>query len=909
MLIGITTNIGLLSLGALTLYFSCLNSSYTDLTLRHKILVGVCFGALSVVVLELPVQLPIGATFDTRAAPAVLSGFFAGPIGGVICAAIAGAARFHVGGPVVIGGTLSPFIYAAVGAAAGILYNSILKRRPGVPGFLALSIVATISVLPCFFIDQGWAFGISILSKAWYVFLAGNVVGILLLGLVCEQIRKNALGHSETARALLTSDLARASAEIAVWRYDFLTDRLEWDPAMFRLYGVAPETFNNTLTDWAKCVVPEDIDRAADAFTAARDAGASFEHRFRIKQPDGSVRLIQAHAQFYPDPTGQFSEVFGVNWDITDEIALQDALIRSENEARERSEELEVTFSSMKQGVSVFDADGVLKYANQQVCEILGLPKSLVQPGMPFRALLECHKKLGNFASDPEKSASRVQSIMNAGKVMRTRAKLGDGRVVVYTLTPKPNGGWVETVEDITENAAAEARIMTAAETDALTGLGNRLAFNKTLERVVRNAPLVDHGYALLLIDLNNFKSLNDTHGHHIGDKVLQEIAQILKRTCGADDFAARLGGDEFALIVQSPQPGSSELLAYRLSTQFAQPIRISSLSLKIGAAIGIAPISAGIPVEDVLVNADAAMYKAKSENLNHYKIYDNEIAAEMRSLRKLQGELANVVAGGKLETYFQPVIGLQDGKIKGAEALVRWRRDDGSFVPPVTFVPLAEDAGLIREIGFQMLKTSARVAAALPKGMTVSVNVSPKQLGSGVFLEQVVACLRECDLSPDALELEVTENILMDRGSAALEELMDLKQQGVRVALDDFGTGYSSLSYLHHFQFDKLKIDRSFVMPMETDPTCSAIVYTILNLCQNLNLDCTAEGIETDQQRKLLAASGCRLGQGYFFNRPVPENEFMQLVEQDDCKKPMPSEEVADKTSKLLTLDRRAMS
>ncbi|WP_420411738.1 putative bifunctional diguanylate cyclase/phosphodiesterase [Roseibium sp.] len=439
----------------------------------------------------------------------------------------------------------------------------------------------------------------------------------------------------------------------------------------------------------------------------------------------------------------------------------------------------------------------------------------------------------------------------------------------------------METVEDITENAAAEARIMSAAETDALTGLGNRLAFNKILDRVVRGASYGSRGFSLILVDLNNFKSLNDTYGHHIGDRVLQETAHVLKQTCRAEDFAARLGGDEFAVIIKSPQPGSVEYLARRLSKQFARPMCIGDLNLQSGAAIGIAPIEPGSSAEEVLVNADAAMYKAKSENLNQYKVFDNIIAAELRGMRRLQAELATVIGEEKLETHFQPVIDLGSGELSGAEALVRWRKDDGSFVTPATFVPLAEDVGMIREIGSQVLWASIRAAAGWPDHMTVSVNVSPKQLGTGEFLNQVLECLREHDLDAKRLELEVTENVLMDKESAALAELLEFKKHGVRIALDDFGTGYSSLSYLHHFSFDKLKIDRAFVMPMERDQTCAALVYTILNLCQNLGLDCTAEGIETEHQRRLLTVAGCNYGQGYQFYRPMPETEFNQIISE----------------------------
>jgi len=861
-------NIGLLSLGALGFYL--LSKHFADLgdTRIRNAGIGLCFGLLAAVIINTPVTLAVGATFDTRAAPAALAGFFAGPLAGVICAMIAGTARFYVGGPMAVGAALSPFIYAALGIAAGYWVFKVKRRDATIRDFLALALLSVIVVLPCFFIDQGWAFGLKVLGSAWYMLLAGNVFGILILGLLTEEVRRAWAAHVETKRALVTSDMARGSAEMAVWRYDFENQRLVWDKAMHHLYG-APETREiKTFADWEEFVLPEDRGAVLQHFETCKETGRRFDAEFRICRPsDGSVRWIQAYGEFVKNAAGAAGEVIGLNWDVTSRKKLEETLRQKEGEARARSIELETTLSSLHHGVCVYSADGQLKLWNERLAETYDIAAGAISPELTYQYFRSLQ---GGDRSDLLQ-AGRLETEVEADGRARNVYHLDSGKIVSVVTSPMPDGGWLETHADITEQALADERIRQAALTDPLTGLANRVAFTARVEEFIERAARGVTGQALMLVDLNDFKAVNDTYGHPVGDRLLKAVAAELMAAAGENGLAVRLGGDEFALVIWDTTRQDVFDKATLLADRLSQPLKLDDVTAQVSVSIGISCIlKSNRTPESVLAQADSALYKAKQARESGVMMFDKDIEAEVLNQRRIKTRLATDLRAVGLETWYQPFISLNDYRFVGGEALLRWRQPDGSFISPAEFIPLAEEAGLIEDIGRLVLEQAVAEAATWPEETKIAVNVSPRQLGTGHLVPDVLAALDKSGFSPHRLELEITENILIDGRRSAFADIEQLSAEGIAIAVDDFGTGYSSLSYLHRLPFSKLKIDRSFVADITSSRNCAMIVSAMVNMANTIGLEITAEGIETEEQAVKLKNLGCERGQGFLISRPI---------------------------------------
>lgn len=870
-------NIGALSLGALAFYFFARRDTLHARRSVSAASLGALFGLLSALVVMMPVHFGDGTTFDTRAAPAILSGYFLGPLGGIITASIAGAARYWVGGPFVIGGSLSPFFYAAFGAIVG----ACCRHRdlgPGPLRLLSIAVVGTLFVLPCFFIDKGVEAGLQILENAWYLLLVGNVVGVVILGLMISEAKKFSVEHKALKSTLFLTDLARSSAGIAVWRFDMAANRLTWDDAMFRLFDVDPGSFKGEFNDWERTVHPDDIDAARRQFLEAYEKKSGFATDFRIVRRDGSVRWLAAHCNFLEDDAGNVTEAVGVNWDITDRKEMADSLFEREKEARLRSEELEVTLASVVQGVSAFDKDGRLRFCNDRAGEFTGLPPEMLMPGTSYHAYNQY--RLGAFVTGfPGETTKAVPESAQPTSHIRSLIHLSNGRILSFSAAPMPDGGWVETYEDVTEKVVADERVKKAAETDNLTELANRLSFRETLDHVVENAGNADEvSPSLLLIDLNDFKAVNDSHGHVVGDRLLQHVANTLKAVIEGGDLAARLGGDEFALVLKPRTEEDIREIASGLCAAFDMPVNLDGLMVQSGLSVGVAIITAdGAGSEETLSRADLALYKAKQEKRSAYRVFDADIAREDAERKRTKNALIRVVENQGLDVFCQPILNLETHRVDHFEALVRWHQGEASYVPPSNFIPLAEEIGLIAKVGDFVLSEVLRSLETWPDNYCACVNVSVLQLGDGRFVERVLGGLRAAGISPHRLELELTESVLMSAGSAAHEDLRKLRDAGLNLALDDFGIGFSSFGYLQELPFNKLKIDRRFVSEVEKDEGSAAILRTIAALADNLDMKSTAEGVETAQQLGVVRACGCHYGQGYFIGQPIPLEDVQQ--------------------------------
>jgi diguanylate cyclase (GGDEF)-like protein len=434
---------------------------------------------------------------------------------------------------------------------------------------------------------------------------------------------------------------------------------------------------------------------------------------------------------------------------------------------------------------------------------------------------------------------------------------------------------------DITASRDSEARIAYLANYDCWTGLANRVLFQSHAARECQAAADTGRGGALLYLDLDGFKSVNDSLGHAAGDAVLKDVARRLTALVPRDTMIARLGGDEFAIWCTTAVPARAEALAADLIEALSMPYDRDGATIEIGASIGIALTPKhGTDPDNLLVRADLALYRAKADGKGLARLFVQDYEISLIERRKLEADLKLALARGEFQLHYQPLVDLHDGHVSCFEALIRWSSPSRGSVSPADFIPAAEASGLIAAIGRWVLSSACVAAAAWPSDTTVAVNISPRHFRAGTFVQDVRVALQTSGLKPNRLEIEVTESVFFDASTAAVDNLRALRQLGVRVALDDFGTGYSSLSYLINFPVDKIKIDRSFVRDFVERETNRAVVDAILTLARKLSIRVTAEGVETREQALALKLRRCDEIQGFLLSRPRPAEDVRIMLE-----------------------------
>jgi diguanylate cyclase (GGDEF)-like protein len=540
------------------------------------------------------------------------------------------------------------------------------------------------------------------------------------------------------------------------------------------------------------------------------------------------------------------------------------------------AQQFDAALNNMTQGLAMFDPEGTMLVANARFRQLLEFKGNEGVVGSTIKQILSDARRIGHVLGDDKADVreavnnSFVQAHMAGSTILHTVS----GNKILVTYHPMEQGGWVTTYEDVSERLAAEAQLERLASYDSLTGLANRFRLCLLLDEHLKSGKPA----ALLLLDLDGFKAVNDSHGHVAGDELLCVIANRFRALLPDTVLLGRLGGDEFALLL--PNVEAALVVADSLVQAARQPVIINGLRVNVGVSIGIAlaPEHATDRTE-LLKFADVALYQSKADGRGRATIYDPKRGQALAARQTLESELRHALERGEISVHFQPQVDARTGRILGAEALARWHHPTLGPIPPATFIPLAEETGLIDQIGRFILREALREAAGWPQPLMVSVNVSASQLRAPAFVANIMRALADFGVPGARLELELTESQALDGQVDVVGLLRTLRAMDVRIALDDFGVGWSSLARLKDYDVDRVKIDRGFMERIDKDANAAALIKTIVELSSRYGFATIAEGIETEAQRVAIIEQGCFDAQGYLFSKPISAKAFRTLV------------------------------
>ncbi|MBS0643967.1 MAG: EAL domain-containing protein [Acetobacteraceae bacterium] len=569
------------------------------------------------------------------------------------------------------------------------------------------------------------------------------------------------------------------------------------------------------------------------------------------------------------------------------EVQQQNIALRERDRALNIQNVLfDAALNNMSQGLLMTDSNQRLIIANRRFLDLFGIEPETFSIGNPIREAFAAISAAGGLPAGTVDDMLIRQSVLANARQSGTFLVIGAGGFAVsVSQRPMADGGWLATYEDVTERHRAQEKIWYAAHHDALTGLPNRVLFHTRLTEMIGRLRYHETTLALLCLDLDRFKQVNDTLGHQIGDLLLVAAGRRLVGCVTGDAIVARLGGDEFAIaFVALDAARAAEIVAERIIAELSAPYGLEGHSITVGASIGIVISDSNRTDADILLkNSDLALYQAKARGRGTYCIFEADMEQQLLTRLAVEEDLASALDRNELELFYQPLYDLRCRRISGYEALLRWHHPVRGLVSPAYFIRVAEETGMIRRIGAWVIRQACEDARKLPSDVKIAVNLSPVQFQQSDIVGIIADALTSSGLEASRLELEITESTLLESNQATLNALFQLRSMGLRVALDDFGTGYSSLSYLRRFPFDKIKVDRSFVCEMETREDCAAIVMSIVTLADRLNITTTAEGVETLDQLRLVRDAGCTEAQGYLFSRPLPLRDILATVHDAD--------------------------
>ena len=671
--------------------------------------------------------------------------------------------------------------------------------------------------------------------------------------------------------------------KLGSWEVDLKTHKAIWSENSFNIYEIKPFSIEPTLEIFFSHLIPEDVQRVQITIKELLTTHHACSFKGKIKTESGKIKDIFINAQALYDEHGIPIKLIGTTQDITQQIEL-----------KQRSQELSSIIENSASEIYIVDYEtSKYLYVNKTACDALGYTK---QEMLDDLTIFDINKDI-----TPEK-LNKLKETYNTAKqsyitnqAIHTRK---DGTTYhVSSHIQKTNynskSAYVIFDTDATQNIMVSELIEKQSELlhhqanyDSLTNLPNRSSFQKQLEQAIIEAKANNTTFALLFIDLDHFKNINDSLGHHIGDKVLQEFSTRLQACIRAEDTIARLGGDEFTVVLRHIAKLSDiSMVANKIINAMKIPVKISSNMLHITTSIGISIYPEHAQDKASLLKfADTAMYKAKDKGRNNYQLYSAGMTAHAYKRVIMENSLRIAIKEEQFSVYYQPQINIFNNQLTGMEALVRWQHPNLGVVSPIDFIPLAEDLGLIVEIDRIVMKQAMKQFSTWSEhGLypgKLSLNLAMQQLQQNDFISNLFNTMKECDFQKGWLELEVTETQVMNNPMHSIKKLQEISDNGISISIDDFGTGYSSLAYLKKLPLSKLKIDKSFVDDIPNDEDGMAIIRAIIALAKSLNLGLIAEGVETEVQKDFLLENGCECVQGYIYSKPLPSHEMTKFLE-----------------------------
>jgi diguanylate cyclase (GGDEF)-like protein/PAS domain S-box-containing protein len=712
----------------------------------------------------------------------------------------------------------------------------------------------------------------------WAAIHGAFILGMSAVGLVSW--RMNETFQARVIQREVKLAEAQHLAKLGSWDLDLATGTMEWSDELGRLLGLDASRLTPSLEFLLSHVDAADRPALEHGVNEAVRTGVAFSGDFRVHTSSNEERWLHGTADVTSVVDGRIAVISGTAQDIT-------ARKHAETELAETLSQLNATLDSTADGILVVNTSGFITNLNERFRELFSLPETLTTP----LAREEVLSIVLPQVKDPAKFMRRVEDVAeHPDGRSEDVVELHDGRTFERSYMPqRVDGeivGRVWSMRDVTERIRLEVALSHQAFHDSLTDLANKALFTDRLGHALARAERSMRAVAVLFIDLDEFKTVNDGLGHTAGDVLLVAVADRFRGCLRATDTAARMGGDEFAVLIEDvTDEHDAEVVAQQLLDALDEPFTISGTDLYVRASIGIAHGGFGAACDQLLRDADLAMYAAKHSGKNRFRTF--EAGSQFEALDKLElgSALRRALDRDEIYVQYQPIIDLVTGQVVGAEALARWTHPDRGAIGPDVFIPLAEETGLIVELGDRVLLAACKQVRAWQlehrstTPLSISVNVSTVQLIQGDFVERVASALHETGLPASSLVLEITETTLMRDTDRSILTLCALRNMGVRIAIDDFGTGYSSLSYLHQLPVDILKIDQSFVAAIETSSADRSLAPAIVSLASALDLVVVAEGVETELQANTLRGVGCELAQGYFFARPMDHEAMGQIL------------------------------